>query len=263
MAGCITLLTDFGLQDVYVGVMKGVVLQINPTASLIDLTHQIPPQDILAARFQLLNAYPYFPDGTVHLVVVDPGVGSSRRAIALQTQRGFLVAPDNGVLSGVIADYATELIAAVELDNSCYWRTSQPSHTFHGRDIFAPAAAYLSQGIALENLGTAIALDSLQLRSLPNYQQTETGYQGVIQAIDQFGNLITNLPGKLVESTRSWTVIVGDRTLAGQSTYAAVEPGEFVALVGSHGWLEIAVNGGSAASDLNRSVGDSVSMLLT
>jgi len=136
----ITLLSDFGLKDVYVGVMKGVIAQINPGLTVVDLTHQIPPQNIAAARFNLMNAYLYFPVGTVHVAVVDPGVGSHRRGIALQIDAGFLVGPDNGLFSGVV--HQTGVIAAVELTNAQYWWTPTPSTTFHGRDIFAAVGAF-------------------------------------------------------------------------------------------------------------------------
>ncbi len=139
----ISLLTDFGLQDPYVGIMKGVIHTLSPQAQLIDLSHGIPPQDVAAARFALMTAYPYLPSGTIHLAVVDPGVGSSRRAVAIQTETGFLVGPDNGLFSGVLAQ--TPALAAVELNRPRYWRTPSPSRTFHGRDIFAPTAAHLGQ----------------------------------------------------------------------------------------------------------------------
>ncbi len=150
----VTLLTDFGLSDVYVGVMKGVITQINPRLRVVDLTHQIPPQNITAARFSLMNAYPYFPKGTVHVAVVDPGVGSHRRAIAIQLDSGFLVGPDNGLFSGVLSQ--TKVIAVVELTNPEYWQTSAPSQTFHGRDIFAPVGAHLASGVPLKQLGETI-----------------------------------------------------------------------------------------------------------
>jgi S-adenosylmethionine hydrolase len=144
----ITLLTDFGESDVYVGVMKGVIAQINPGLTVVDLTHQIPPQNIAAARFSLMNAFPYFPKETVHIAVVDPGVGSERRGIALQLDAGFLVGPDNGLFTGVLNQ--NPVIVAVELTNPQYWRTPTPSNTFHGRDIFAAAGAHLASGIAIE-----------------------------------------------------------------------------------------------------------------
>ena len=150
----ITLLTDFGLSDVYVGVMKGTIAQINPQLKVIDITHQIPSQNIAAARFCLMTAFAYFPPGTVHVAVVDPGVGSKRRPVAIKCANCFLVGPDNGLFSGVLSRESAR--SSVELTNSQYWRTPQPSSTFHGRDIFAAAGAHLANGVALEDLGEAI-----------------------------------------------------------------------------------------------------------
>jgi S-adenosylmethionine hydrolase len=169
----ITLLTDFGLQDIYVGVMKGVIFRINPQAHIVDLGHQLPPQDISTASFQFASAYPYFPRGTVHVVVVDPGVGSQRGAIALDLGDAYLVGPNNGVFSQVIAQYPVQ--SAVSLDQSQYWTQETPSATFHGRDIFAPVAAHLSRGVSFQALGRPLSLD--QLIQLPA-PQTLTSSSG-------------------------------------------------------------------------------------
>lgn len=254
----ITLLSDFGQQDVYVGVMKGVIAQIDPSLSIIDLTHDISPQNVLAARFNLMNAYPYFPAGTVHVAVVDPGVGGERRAIAVQLEDGFLVGPDNGLLSGVIDQRVPT--AAVELTNPAYWRSAQPSSTFHGRDIFAPAGAHLARGIPLAELGQAIELSSLRKISLaaPIYENDQIS--GTIQFIDHFGNLVTNIPGSFVQNKR-WSVFIENTEVPGCGTYGDVSVGTFVALVGSHGWVEIAVSGGSAQSQSSLSVEDTVTVL--
>lgn len=243
----LTLLTDFGYQDVYVAVMKGVIAQVAPTLPVVDLTHEIPPQNIAAARFSLMTAYPYFPIGTVHVAVVDPGVGSSRRAIALQLQGGYLVGPDNGLFSGVLSQHP--LVAAVELTNSDYWRTAAPSPTFQGRDIFAAVGAHLATGVSLGQLGQAIAPDTLIKLSLPSFTRIEDKISGCIQAIDRFGNLITNIPGREVQG-KSWSVSVNQESILSQQTYADQNSGDLVALVGSHGWIEIAVNGGNAQSRL-------------
>lgn len=251
----LTLLTDFGLQDAYVGVMKGVIAAINSDLNVVDLTHQIPPQDIAAARFNLLNAVPYFPPGTVHVVVVDPGVGGMRRAIALQTPLHFFVGPDNGVFSGIVAQ--EPVLAAVELTNTIYWRTPKPSATFHGRDIFAAVGAHLTLGVPLGNLGQAIAPSTLQHLPLPSCTSKDNTLHGCIQYIDHFGNLITNIPADLALPP-NWEITLGSATLPRQTTYAAVHPGELVALIGSHGWVEIAVNGGSASDRLQVKLGDPV-----
>ena len=247
----ITLLSDFGLKDVYVGVMKGVIAQINPRLTVIDLTHEIPPQNLAAARFNLMNAYPYFPVGTVHVAVVDPGVGSHRRGIALQIDAGFLVGPDNGLFSGVLQQ--TRVLGAVELTNPEYWRTAMPSTTFHGRDIFASVGAHLACGVSLEQLGESIDPKTLVQLAIPPHTPTASGIVGCIQYIDRFGNLITNIPGTEVRG-KTWSVIVGDsltqrlhhRMIPSSQTYSDRPLKEVVALIGSHGWVEIAVNGGNA-----------------
>ena len=280
----ITLLSDFGLSDVYVGVMKGVIAHINPALTVVDLTHQIPPQSIAAARFSLMNAYRYFPTGTVHIAVVDPGVGSHRRGVALQIDAGFIVGPDNGLFSGVFNQ--TEVVAAVELTNRDYWRTPTPSTTFHGRDIFASAGAHLASGVPIEDLGEVIDPASLVQLAIPKPASTATGVAGYIQYIDHFGNLITNIPAADVEG-KTWSVVVGDspgetrrdrmseaarsvarlrsadRVIPSSLTYSDRELGEVVTLIGSHGWVEIAVNGGNAQSELQLDLGARVQVVLT
>ncbi len=244
----LTLLSDFGLSDIYVGVMKGVIARINPEIRVIDLTHQIPPQNIAAARFCLMSACPYFPDGTVHMAVVDPGVGSTRRAVAVELAHGFLVAPDNGIISGVLIQ--SRAIRAVELTNPQYWRVPNPSYTFHGRDIFAPCAAHLASGVPIENLGREIDIDSLVELDLPKCCYITTGAVGCIQYIDRFGNLITNIPGSYVEG-KTWHIVVGNLKIKGGATYNSVPVDSAVALVGSEGWVEIAINRGNAQQQLN------------
>lgn len=254
----ITLLTDFGLQDSYVAVMKGVIAGINPEIPVIDLTHQIPPQAIALARFHLLTAFPYFPPGTVHVGVVDPGVGSQRRAIAVELAEGsVLVGPDNGVFGGVIQQYPVK--TAVTLTNPAYWRVAEPSATFHGRDIFAPVAAHLASGVPLAALGEPIAAQRLIDLDLPGWQATPTGVTGVVQAIDQFGNLITNIPAIALQG-QSWQVLWRDQIIPRATTYSDVPPGCLVALIGSHGWLEIACHRGNAAQQLKAVWGDPITV---
>ena len=258
----LTLLSDFGLTDSYVAMMKGVIAQIAPHLVVVDLTHQIPPQDIAAARFQLMTAYPYFPAGTVHVAVVDPGVGSTRRAIALQLAQGWLVGPDNGMFSGVLSQYP--MVAAVELTNPHYWWQPSPSSTFHGRDIFAPVGAHLAQGIPLANLGKLIAPNTLVTLDLPplitipgeNFWQL----QGCIQAIDHFGNLITNIPAQRVLG-HSWQIQIANSCYPTKTTYAEGAPGEIVALIGSHGWVEIAASRGNAQQQLGLGYGSTVTLM--
>ncbi len=264
----VTLLSDFGLSDVYVGVMKGVIAQINSTLTVVDLTHQIPPQNIAAGRFNLMNAYPYFPVGTVHIAVVDPGVGSQRRVIALQLDAGFLVGPDNGLFTGILNQ--NPVVAAVELTNSDYWRTPTPSTTFHGRDIFASVGAHLASGVPLEHLGKVIDAATLVQLAIPERTPIAGGIVGCIQYIDHFGNLITNIPAADVQG-KTWSVAVGDsptetlreRIILGSETYSDRKLGDIVALVGSHGWVEIAVNGGSAHSTLQLDCTASIKVILT
>ncbi|WP_414620599.1 S-adenosyl-l-methionine hydroxide adenosyltransferase family protein [Calothrix sp. CCY 0018] len=245
----ITLLTDFGISDEYVGVMKGAIAQINPMLRVVDITHQIPPQNIAAARFCLMNAYPYFPAGTVHVAVVDPGVGGKRRAVAVELAQGFLIAPDNGLLGGVLNQNKNSVISAVELTNPEYWLTFEASTTFHGRDIFAPVGAHLANGISLQELGREINLESLVKLDLPECTQKDDSVMGCIQYIDHFGNLVTNIPQSYVKGN-NWNIEIRGRKIKARETYSDVKIGELIALIGSHGWVEIAVNSGNAQLEL-------------
>lgn len=263
--GLITLLTDFGHKDCYVGVMKGVIASISPQSRVIDLTHDIEPQAVLAARFNLLMGYGYFPVGTVHVVVVDPGVGTQRTAIATHintpTGQQTVVAPDNGILTGFC------MTSVVALTNTSYWRIPQPSHTFHGRDIFAPVAAHLANGLPLAALGPALSVDSLvrlEIRdaiapALTGQFASTTGYSGSIQYIDRFGNLVTNISGDQLPQ-QPWYVQVGKQLVPHHTTYGHTEPGTALALIGSHGYVEIAVNAGNAAQVFKTQVGDTVDL---
>ncbi|RZM82316.1 SAM hydrolase/SAM-dependent halogenase family protein [Leptolyngbya iicbica] len=256
----ITLLTDFGDRDGYVGVMKGIIAGICPAAALIDLSHNIPPQNLAAARFTLLNAYPFFPAGTVHLVVVDPGVGTARRAIALQTPQGTFVGPDNGVLSGVFDSLPMADINAVELTKPEYWRSPQPSQTFHGRDIFAPAAAHLAAGVAITELGKKLDPQTLMRIAIPQPKISTEQIIGSVQHIDHFGNLITTIPATAI-ADRHWVMQVGSVEIPVGQAYGEVEIGHAIALVGSHGWVEIALNSSSAQARLRLAIGDEVRLI--
>lgn len=251
----IALLSDFGIKDEYVAVMKGAVALINPMLRVVDITHQIPPQNIFAARFCLMNVTDYFPTGTVYVAVVDPGVGGKRRAIAVEFARGFLVAPDNGLLSGVLSQ--NRAIAAVELTNPDYWRTSQTSSTFHGRDIFAPVGAHLANGVSLKELGQEINIESLVKLDLPECSHDGDVIVGCIQYIDHFGNLVTNIASDFVQG-KNWCVEIKGKIILARQTYSDVKVGEVIALIGSHGWVEIAVNSGNAQLELNVKLGDKV-----
>lgn len=267
----LTLLSDFGLSDVYVGVMKGAIAQVNSNLLVIDLTHQIPPQNIALARFALMSAFPHFPAGSVHVAVVDPGVGGNRRAIAIalgdepRRPLGFLVGPDNGLFSGVCNRYP--ILSVVELTDFHYWHTPEPSSTFHGRDIFAPVGAHLASGIPIQALGKPVAPQSLVPMEIPSYIQIEDANEriskvtGCIQAIDHFGNLITNIPGSMVHG-KTWSVVIGKLTLLGQRVYGDSPPGKLLALIGSHGWVEIAVNSGNAQAELHLDWGKPIQVVV-
>ena len=243
----VTMLTDFGLQDNYVGVMKGVIACINPNLTIIDITHDIPPQNIDAANFCLMTAYPYFPSGTVHVAVVDPGVGTQRRAIAIELATGFLIGPDNGIFTGVLDQ--EKIATAIELTNPEYWLKPEASTTFHGRDIFAPVGAYLATGISLLNFGPEINPSTLIRMDLPSCIKTDARISGYIQYIDRFGTLVTNVPSTYVIG-RQWAVTAGGQSIPGCKTYGDIHPGSLLALEGSHGFIEIAVNSGSAQAEI-------------
>lgn len=259
-ATVIALLTDFGLQDGYVGIIKGAIACINPYLTVIDIAHEIPPQNIAAGRFCLMNAYPFLPNGTVYVAVIDPGVGSRRRGVAIQFSQGYLVGPDNGLFGGVLS--LSQAIAAVELTNPNYWRVRDPSLTFHGRDIFASVGAHLASGISLNVLGTSISPDSLIELPLKEVIMTANHIHGCIQYIDRFGNLITNISGKLVRD-HNWSVEIAKQQIKTALTYSEVTREELVSFIGSHGWVEIAVNGGSAQQKLQVSWGDQINIFLT
>lgn len=237
----IVLLTDFGTRDGYPAAMRGIIAGISPRAGVEDATHDIAPGDVHAAAYVLARYALYQPRGTIHLVVVDPGVGSSRRALAAEIDEQHYVAPDNGVLTRVLQSAASSRV--VELDAAAYRRT-EVSTTFHGRDIFAPAAAWLARGVPLEELGPSIQ-DPILLE-LPAPRRDGRGIEGVVEYIDHFGNLITSIPADWLDSTARVS-IAGREIGALRSTYSDVVPGSLLALTGSDGMLEIAVRDGSAA----------------
>jgi S-adenosylmethionine hydrolase len=252
----ITLTTDFGTRDWFVGTMKGVILRLNPRATIVDLTHEISPGDIRGAAFALMASAGFFPKGTVHLAVVDPGVGGARQAIAVQTADYFFVGPDNGVLSFALA---RERIKSVRrLENGKFFL--QPvSRTFHGRDIFAPVAAHLSRGVSFQKLGP-IQKDFVRL-PWPESKRTRNGIEGEIGYLDRFGNAITNIPNPDLELRDNREVRAGRKRLGPvRAFYQAVPVGHAVVVPGSSGFLEIAVNGGSAAKRFGLEIGDRVSV---
>lgn len=254
MGRVITLLTDFGTRDAYVAAMKGVILGICPEATIVDVTHEVPPQDVRAGAFLLAEAAPYFPEGTIHVAVVDPGVGSARRPIAAETARAHLVGPDNGIFQRFLR--SAPLCRAVEIANPHY-RRPDVSSTFHGRDLFAPAAAHLARGVDLSELGPPV--HTLAELELPRPRQAPGLVEGEVIHVDRFGNLITNLESRDLGAVRA--VEVPGAFLSGLSrTYADVEPGALLALIGSGGLLEISVRDGSAAAALGAGRGARVAV---
>ncbi len=258
-APTITLITDFGLQDGHVGAMKGVMHSISPQARLIDISHHIPPQDIRHGGFVLMTAYAFWPVTTLHLIVVDPGVGTERRAVAVRTGRGTFVAPDNGVLSYALT--RAPALEAVSLTDPRYWH--QPvSPVFHGRDIFGPAAAHLAAGVPFSALGQALPVEALVTMDVPTPVRHPDGHiTAHVQHIDNFGNCTTNVPGDWVRAREFWQISVGGRTLDRiDHTFGDVAEGELVAVVDSTDFIAIAVRNGSAASTLGLTIGSPVTL---
>ena len=249
----ITLTTDFGTTDYYVAALKGVVAGIAPAAQVIDITHEISAQNVRQAAYVLAAAVPFFPPGTIHVVVVDPGVGSARRPLAIASSNAMFVGPDNGVFTPVLD---TTDLRVVHLNRPEFWRPVI-SHTFHGRDIFAPVAAHLARGVALAELGDAIN-DPWKLDLEQPARLTAGGLQGEVVHIDRFGNLITNIPSSWLAGQR-WLVRIAGQTLDGvQAAYASVAPGQLLALVSSGDTLEIAVREGNAARQIAAGIGEPV-----
>lgn len=249
----ITLTTDFGTADGYVGVMKGVILGIAPTVQLVDLSHEIVAQDVRGAEFVLSNTAPFFPMGTIHLAVVDPGVGSQRRPLLITTPRASYVGPDNGLFSFALAEADA---AAFELDRPEFWLLSV-SRTFHGRDIFAPVAAHLARGVPPRELGSPIS-DPVRLPLVAPQRRVDGLVTGHVVCVDHFGNLITDVPGEWVDEGRWGAEIAGRRIDQLGTTYADAATGELLILVSSAGALEIALRDGNAAALLGVGVGEPV-----
>ena len=262
----ITLLTDFGLKDHFVSAMKGVMLGVNPDLNFVDITHSIPPQDIRSAAFTLSQTYPYFPPNTVHLAVVDPGVGSARKAIAVSAGNQFFVGPDNGILTYVLEGEADAVVYEITADH--YFR-KPVSSTFHGRDIFAPAAAWITRNISLFQIGPPLK-NPVRL-ALPQVKRlNEKLLQAAILAVDHFGNLITNLkpedlPAYGKPSSGACKIVTPQKKeiTSFRSTYAEGNEGELFVLPGSTGYLEIVMRNGSAASSLGLSSGSIIGVVLS
>ncbi|MCG6980987.1 MAG: SAM-dependent chlorinase/fluorinase [Deltaproteobacteria bacterium] len=257
MQRVVTLLTDFGIRDHYVAAVKGVLLSINPSLQLVDITHEIEPQKIEQGAFVLGSAFKHFPQGTIHLAVVDPGVGSKRQGLAAATDRYFFVGPDNGLFDWAFALEPPRQVVALE--NPAY-RLPQPSSVFHGRDIFAPAAGHLSTGLALEKLGPALNYRMRLPGRLVFHGQKEL--PGEIIYIDRFGNLISNIEIPCTAGERHLEdlhVYLGtEQLLVGPSAYEEGPPLRPFALIGSSSLLEVSVRNGSAHEVTGCSVGTSI-----
>ena len=258
--GIVTLITDFGWGGEYVGAMKGAILKVNDRCLVTDITHQISPQNILQAAHVLQNSYRFYPPGTVHVVVVDPGVGMERRAMALEKEGWFFVGPDNGVFSGLLAGKGKAEAYEI-VDREYGLRPVSP--TFHGRDIFAPAAGHLSLGLPPGKLGPRA--ENLVRRDFPQPQETKKELGARILWADSFGNLLTNVPQKgfgRALAARSFQIKgKGWKIDRLSRTYGEGKPGQPMALFGSGGWLEISVNQGNALETLGLKPGEAISIL--
>lgn len=256
--GTITLLTDFGIKDGNVGVMKGVIWKIAPQAQIADLSHLIGPQNVREAALIVARSAPYFPSGTVHVAVVDPGVGTERRPLAASLGDQFFVGPDNGVFTLVLerAEKEGAPVMCIHLDRPEFWLPAV-SYVFHGRDIFAPVAAYLAAGVSITELGTPIS-DPLRL-VLPQPVRSGKMWKGELIHVDHFGNLSSNMRLEHLGSIRAATVRLCGREIKGLvRTFGERAPGELVALFGSSGNLIVSVVNGNAAAELGAHVGDVV-----
>ena len=254
----ITLTTDFGLKDGNVGVMKGVILAIAPEVQIVDLSHQISPQNIREAAFVLHRSAPYFPDGTIHLVVIDPGVGTARRPLAGRLGSQYFVGPDNGLITLWLRDMEEKGLSAefFHLDQQYYW-LEKVSHVFHGRDIFSPVAAHLASGVLLAEMGTAIT-DPICL-DFPQPKRTTNGWRGEVVYLDSFGNIATNLRFEQLKNQQVTTVVINGVTIRGMvATFGDRPPGELVYLFSSTGNLIVSEVNGNAAQRLGVKASDTV-----
>ena len=255
----ITLTTDFGTSDHLVGAMKGVILNINPAARIVDINHSVVPFDILDGALSLANAYKFFPSRTIHIIVVDPGVGTARRPIMVSGEKQFFIAPDNGVLSMI---YERESCTVRHITAEHYF-LNPVSPTFHGRDVFAPTAAWLSKTFQTEAFGEVVT-DHVRF-TLPKAKANGTGVKGVVLRVDVFGNLMTNLtaediPIGALEGGPVKLAVNGKQVLRFAQTFGSGTPGEPIAVLGSAGYVEIAVNRGNAARALGVNRGAEVTL---
>jgi hypothetical protein len=242
--------------------MKGVIYGIAPQARIVDISHTIPPQDVRTGGFVLRRAVPYFPPGSIHVVVVDPGVGTPRRPLAARLDNQYFIAPDNGILTALLDDVESKQAQAefFHLDDSQYWLPAI-SRTFHGRDIFAPCGAHLAVGVPIDKLGSRIT-DPVRLE-FPHPEKTAEGWQANVAIIDHFGNIATNLPGRLLQGRKDVLVRLENQEVHGLvESYGNCQPGALVALVDSEGYLEIAQVNGDAAAALGVHIDDPLEIVL-
>ena len=258
----ISLTTDFGQLNGFVGVMKGVIWGIAPEVQIADITHDIPPQDVRLGAYALWRAVPFFPFGSVHIAVVDPGVGTHRRPIGLRIGDQYFIVPDNGLITPILSDgeNAGQPIEMVHLNNPDYW-LPEVSNTFHGRDIFAPTGAHLAHGVPLMALGDPIT-DPVRLEfSQP--KKTDQGWEAHITIIDVFGNLTTDLPARAIADVKDITFKLRDHVIDGLvRSYGHRKTGELIALVDSENYIEISVVNGNAAGILSAQIGDPVEVII-
>jgi S-adenosylmethionine hydrolase len=257
----VTLTTDFGLRSGFAGVMQGVIYNLAPRVQIVDITHFIPPQDIREGAYTLSRTVPFFPKETVHIYVVDPGVGTRRRPLAARLGDHFFVGPDNGLLTLLVedAELNRQPIEFIHLNRPQFW-LPKISRTFHGRDIFSPVAAHLANGVPLQELGTPFN-DPVRLE-LSRPQQTDTGWNAHIISIDTFGNLTTDLSASMLpDSANAQFRLLGMEVNGVSDSYGDKQPGELVAVVDSEEFIELALVNGNAAQKLGSKVGDVVEVI--
>ena len=259
--GVITFTTDFGTRDPYAGIMKGIVLTINPEARQIDITHDIPAHDIINASFMLANVYQHFPPGTVHVTIVDPGVGGGRKNIAVLTERYFFIGPDNGLFTIV---FSKEKVLEIREIKNVPFIMKKISNTFQGRDVFAPCAGYISAGRSFSDLGPVI--NNIQHLEYPEIFKNEKTLIGEVVSIDSFGNMITNISKQTLRTFlgkhKFEIYFAAERFNKIASHYAEIPVGKPLILFGSTGYLEISMNGGSASSYFMTSLGTKITVQL-
>lgn len=257
----IVLMTDFGLSDTYVGQMKGVILSLAPSTQIIDLTHAITAQNIAQGAFLLGKSAPFFPEEAIFVAVVDPGVGTSRRAIAVECGKQTFLAPDNGLLTALFQ--TGEVSRSVTITNERYLLPTRSS-TFHGRDVFSPAAAHLASGVMLQELGPNIDPSACTRIPLPGCNTSDNGasWEGTIICTDHFGNLVTSLDSEILDRSKEWVINAGTQRLPVCNTYGDVANQQALAYTGSSGMIEIAVRNGNAAQVLKLKDGDLVRALV-